>query len=84
LKPSDPRGLTDDETKIIYGHKMLTLLRNRHAHPLEAIAAGKYTWNKVSLISLYHQFTNSSVASLKKDNSVVSLSIYFLWQIVLA
>ena len=47
--PSDPRGLTHDETRIIDVHKILTFLRNHHVHRMEPIAAG-YTWNYQGLI----------------------------------
>lgn len=76
LRPSDPRGLTDDEAKTIDVHKMLTFLRNRYAHRLEAIALGKYTWNHQGFD---FRASHSELVTLVKFPRVLSVIQYHLY-----
>lgn len=78
LTSRDPRGLTDDEAKIIDVHKMLTFLRNRYAHRLEAIAAWEYTWKQQRFD---FRASHSELVTLVKFPRVLSVIQYHLYQL---
>ena len=71
-------GLTPYEIKVIDSHKLLTFLRNRIAHRMEAIAARLSTWNSVDLydFSLLH----SELVTLFHFHSVFSTIQHHLYQ----
>ncbi|KAG2587333.1 hypothetical protein PVAP13_5NG134881 [Panicum virgatum] len=71
-------GLTPYEIKVIDSHQLLTFLRNRIAHQMEAIAAGLSTWNSVDLydFSLLH----SELVTLVHFHSVFSTIQHHLYQ----
>ena len=74
--PSDPRGLTHDETRIINVHKILTFLRNHHVHRMEAIAAGIH----LELSRFDFRASHSEFVSMVKFHRVLAVVQYHLYR----